>query len=216
MNNSANSTSNDVKEDGKAPEDEAGDQFPPDAELAKRAGEGDVDAFSVLLKRYQNSVYAILYNLSQKAEIADDLTQQTFVKVWSALPGFEHRSSFYTWLYRIAHNVFYDHARKREPLMEDIHGETFRQDTIDPSAFTANSQSTSPDEALMTRERIALFRQAVQKLSEEHRSVLLLKEVNGLSYKEIAEIMDCSVGTVMSRLHYARQNLRTILHDYDN
>lgn len=216
MNNSASPASNEQKEEGQAPSREAEEMLPSDAELARLAGSGDTNAFASLLKRYQNSVYAILYNLSQKAETADDLTQQTFIKVWKALPQFEQRSAFSTWLYRIAHNVFYDYSRKKEPVMEDIQGETFQQSAIDPTAPLGASQATSPDETLMTKERILLFRKAVQKLSEEHRTVLLLKEVNDLSYKEIAEIMDCSVGTVMSRLHYARQNLRTILHDHEH
>lgn len=215
MNNSPHPSSNGAKEEDKPPLHAEDEKLPTDEELVTKAAHGDTDAFSSLLKRYQNSVYALLYNLAQNAETADDLTQQTFIKLWKALPSFQQKSSFSTWLYRIVHNTFYDYARSKRPEMEDIESPAFQQDHISPE-FSSIHQESSPDEALITKEKIALFKQAVMKLSEEHRTAFLLKEVNGLSYKEIAEIMECSTGTVMSRLHYARQNLRTILQDYDH
>ena len=212
MNNSPNTPSNGGKEEENPPLQD--DEPLADSELADSAANGDMDAFSTLLKRYQNSVYALLYNLSQNAETADDLTQQTFIKVWKAISSFEQRSSFATWLYRIVHNVFYDYSRSKKPEMEDIEDPAFRQSAILPESSMLH-QENSPDEVLISKERMNVFRQAVMRLSEEHRTALILKEINGLSYKEIAEIMECSTGTVMSRLHYARQNLRTILNDYD-
>ncbi len=207
MNNSLPSSSKDVTEAGEAVQP-AGEFT--DKELVDQAAGGDLNAFSLLVKRYQNPVYALLYNLSQKAETADDLTQQTFIKAWRSLAGFEQRSAFSTWIYRIAHNVFYDFQRRKEPVMEDVEGAAFRQSELNPAY--SSPTSPSPDEALIRKEQIALFKKALLNLSEEQRSAIVMKEVHGLSYKEIAEISGCSIGTVMSRLHYARQNLRTLLH----
>ena len=208
MNNSVNSPSNDTEDVG--PNADSTPQA-PDEELVKSAVSGNIQAFTELLKRYQDSVYSLLYNLSQKAEDADELTQQTFIKVWKSLAHFELRSSFSTWLYRIAHNVFYDFKRKKELEAEDIDSVTFDHGSIDTSKSTSVPE-ISPDEALIKKERLQLFKKALTQLSKEHSSVLILKEVHGLSYKEIAEIIGCNVGTVMSRLHYARQNLRSFLH----
>lgn len=186
-----------------------------DEELVRSSVDGDLKAFTELLKRYQDSVYSLLYNLSQKAELADDLTQQTLIKVWKSLAQFEQRSSFSTWVYRIAHNVFYDFKRKKEPEMVDIDAETFDHSAIDTGKSTVASE-TAPDEVLIKKERLQMFKKALARLSPEHSSVLILKEVNGLSYKEIAEVSGCSTGTVMSRLHYARQNLRSFLQQDEN
>ena len=182
-----------------------------DEALVALAQKNDKTAFSQLIKRYQNPVYAILYNLTQKAELADDLTQQSFVKVWRALDKFEGRSSFATWIYRIAHNTFYDFKRKYEPEMIDIQGEHFQE-------WESQSQKTahSPIELLEKKEQKALLKEALKHISLEQKTALLLKEVHGHSYKEIAEITGVSVGTVMSRIHYARQNLRLLLQDYED
>lgn len=212
MNNSVDITSNTQME----PELSADSPITvTDEELVRSSVAGDTKAFTELLKRYQDSVYSLLYNLSQKAELADDLTQQTLIKVWKSLPQFEQRSSFSTWVYRIAHNVFYDFKRKRQPEAEDIDSETFVHSAIDTGKSTVASEM-APDEALMKKERLQMFKKALARLSPEHSSVLILKEVNGLSYKEIAEVSGCSTGTVMSRLHYARQNLRSFLHQDEN
>lgn len=212
MNNSVDSSSNIQKE----PELSADSSITvTDEELVRSSVDGDLKAFTELLKRYQDSVYSLLYNLSQKAELADDLTQQTLIKVWKSLSQFEQRSSFSTWVYRIAHNVFYDFKRKKEPEMVDIDAETFDHSAIDTSKSTVASE-TAPDEVLIKKERLQMFKKALARLSPEHSSVLILKEVNGLSYKEIAEVSGCSTGTVMSRLHYARQNLRSFLQQDEN
>lgn len=208
MNNSVNPASNNAKE---TKPDANSFHTATDEDLVKSSVDGNTKAFAELLKRYQDSVYSLLYNLSQKAEIADELTQQTFIKVWKSLAHFELRSSFSTWLYRIAHNVFYDFKRKKDWHTEDIDSVEFDQSHIDTTKFVSH-QELSPDEALVKKERIQLFKKALSQLSEEHASVLIFKEVHGLSYKEIAEITGCNVGTVMSRLHYARQNLRYFLH----
>lgn len=210
MNNSSSSPSNPLDKEFEAKATPM--SLLEDKQLILLIQEGDEKlAFTELIKRYQIPVYSLLYNLAQKAEVADDLTQTTFIKAWKSLPIFEGRSKFSTWVFRIAHNVFYDYSRKKELYAEDINDQKFQQNTID-SSFHASE--ASPDDALIIKEQKALFKKAVSSLSEEQRTVLMLKEVQGYSYKEIAEITETSTGTVMSRLHYARQNLRTILNSY--
>ena len=117
-------------------------------------------------------------------------------------------------MFRIAHNVVYDWVRRRKiESAGEINDEIFNRDSIDPSARTAPSFTEMPDAALENAELREKIEGALGKLSEDHREAILLKDVQGLSYKEIAEVMDCTLGTVMSRLFYARQKLQTLLKD---
>jgi RNA polymerase sigma-70 factor (ECF subfamily) len=141
-----------------------------------------------------------------------DLAQDVFVKAWKALPKFEARSSFYTWLYRITHNVTYDWMRKKK-----ITAGTEFDDQValhaEPGAHTAPHAHLQPDESVQGDELKARIDAAIQELSADHRQAILLKEIEGLSYQEIADVMECSIGTVMSRLYYARKKLQEKLKD---
>ena len=119
---------------------------------------------------------------------------------------------------RIAHNAVYDFTRRRRPEGGDeINDETFARDRIDPAAVATPTESRSPDDALAGDELRGKIEAALAKLSPEHREAVILKDVQGLAYKEIADVMECSLGTVMSRLFYARQKLQTLLKDeYDS
>ena len=156
----------------------------------------------------------MIRNMVKNDADAWDLSQDVFVKAWQALPRFEARARFTTWLFRIAHNVVYDWARKRKiESAGELNDEIFDRNRIDASAKTAPSAVESPDDALSNTELRGKIEEALGKLSDEHREAVVLKDVQGLSYKEIAEVMDCSLGTVMSRLYYARQKLQTLLKD---
>jgi RNA polymerase sigma-70 factor (ECF subfamily) len=178
------------------------------------AQQGDTDAYNQLVILHQGKIYAMIRNMVKNDADAWDLSQDVFIKAWRALPQFEARARFSTWLFRISHNLVYDWLRKRKiessgELMDEI----FDRDRIDASARTAPARIESPDQALANSELRMKISRALDKLSAEHREIVLLKDVQGLSYKEIAEVMECTIGTVMSRLFYARQKLQTLLKD---
>ncbi|MDP4647468.1 MAG: sigma-70 family RNA polymerase sigma factor [Akkermansiaceae bacterium] len=182
------------------------------------AQKGDMQAYDQLVIRHRGKIYAMIRNMVKNDADAWDLSQDAFIKAWQALPRFEARSRFSTWLFRISHNVVYDWVRKRKiESAGELNDEIFNRDSIDSSAKTAPSFPEAPDDALSNTELRGKIEEALSKLSPEHREAVILKDVQGLAYKEIAEVMDCSLGTVMSRLFYARQKLQTLLKDeYDS
>ncbi len=185
---------------------------PADDELVTRCQQGDNLAFDELVTRYRGRVYAMIYNMVKSEADAWDLAQEAFIKAWKALPRFEGRSSFYTWLYRIVHNVTYDWMRKRKIQAEGEFDETVQR-SIDPRAQTAPKAIPRPDDKLGHSEIRDRIEDAIAKLSPEHREVILLKEIDGRQYNEIADMVGISIGTVMSRLFYARKKLQSLLKD---
>jgi len=190
------------------------DGEPTDHELIKSCQSGDTRAFETLVTRHRGKVYAMVQNMIKNEADAWDLTQEVFLKVWKALPRFEARAKFSTWLYRITHNVVYDWLRKRKL---DSAGE-FDDAILSEGAVAAGSSTTPqqdlrPDHALENSELGEKISAAMATLSAEHRETILLREVQGFDYKEIAKAMGCSLGTVMSRLYYARKKLQTLLND---
>lgn len=178
------------------------------------AQQGDMSAYDELVIRHRGKIYAMIRNMVKNDADAWDLSQDVFIKAWQALPRFEARARFSTWLFRISHNVVYDWVRKRKiESAGELNDEIFDRDKIDLAAKTAPSFVESPDDALSNTELREKISVALDKLSPEHREAVILKDVQGLSYKEIAEVMDCTLGTVMSRLFYARQKLQTLLKD---
>lgn len=185
-----------------------------DFRLVALAKEGDTSAYDELVIRHQGRIYAMIRNMVKNDADAWDLSQDVFVKAWQALPRFEARARFTTWLFRIAHNVVYDWVRKRKiESAGELNDEIFNRDSIDLSARTAPSAVDAPDDALSNTELRNKIEDALGKLTPEHRESVILKDVQGLSYKEIADVMECTLGTVMSRLYYARQKLQTLLKD---
>jgi len=141
-----------------------------------------------------------------------DLAQDSFIKAWKALPKFENRSKFSTWLFRISHNVVYDRMRKKKlQSVGELDDQLLDANRIDMSAATAPKMVQRPDQALAGKELKGRISEALGKISPEHRETIVLREVQGMDYKEIAEIMGCSLGTVMSRLFYARKKLQSLL-----
>ena len=185
-----------------------------DFRLVALAQSGDMRAYDTLITRHRGRIFAMIRNMIHQEADAWDLSQEVFIKAWQALPKFEAKARFSTWLYRIAHNTVYDWTRKRKIESEgELNDEIFDRDRIDPAARTAPSYTESPDDSLAHGELRQKIEQALSKLSPEHREVVILKDVQGLSYKEIAEAMESTLGTVMSRLFYARQKLQSMLKD---
>jgi len=183
-----------------------------DAQLVRRAQAGDLGAFDALVTHYRAAVYSMIVNMIRNDADAWDLAQDVFVKAWRALPAFEARAGFYTWLYRITHNTTYDWLRKRK-----VRGDVAFDDGValaaEAGSVTAPREAVAPDARLEHREIGDRIAQAIASLSDDHRQVILLKEIEGLSYQEMAEVIGCSIGTVMSRLFYARKSLQLMLQD---
>jgi len=184
-----------------------------DLAIVRKIQEGDVDAFDTLILKYRERVYSVIYNLTSNREDASDLTQETFIKAFQSINRFKGKSSFFTWLYRIALNTSLTHLRKNklrrffsfEKMVEEDHTEGFIEN------MTTDSDS---DKAALMNELQETLNDAFQKLSVKHRTVITLFEIDGLSHKEIADIVGTSIGTVRSRLHYAKQFLQGELKDY--
>ena len=194
--------SNETKDEQKASADE-------DAHLVEQAKAGNSRAFDCLVTKHRGRIYAMIYNMVKNDADAWDLSQEVFIKAWKALPKFESRARFTTWLFRISHNAVYDWLRKRRIQGDgELNDEVFDASRIEPGALTRPKQDQQPDQALEQSELRQRIDQALNKLSDEHREVVVLREVQGLDYKEIAEIIGSSLGTVMSRLYYARQKLQ--------
>lgn len=173
--------------------------------LVEKSRAGDLDAFEELVKRYEGKVYTVAYRFVGNHADASDLAQETFVRVYQSLPGFRGESSFATWLYRIAANVCRDDLRKKQRRQKVSLDEIMEQ----PGGY-AHPASTDigPEEAMEQLETRTAVQVCLNSLSEEHRLVLVMREVQGLSYEEIAAVLGCSLGTVKSRINRARQALK--------
>lgn len=183
----------------------------PDDKLVQAAQKGDMVAFEELVARHRDKMYARALSMVRNEEEAIDLSQEAWVKAWQRLKQFHLDASFATWMTRITINLCLDHLRKRKrqraesiELMDEESGGVERQ--MPP--VTVN-----PTEGLERSELRARIDEAMAKLSYEHRTVLVLHEFEEMEYKNIAKVMECSIGTVMSRLFYARRRLAGLLTD---
>jgi len=186
---------------------------PDDLVLVRKAQKGDLAAYDELVRRHQGRVYATLYHMTANHEDANDLAQDAFIKAYRALGTFKGQSSFFTWLYRIAVNrtLNYLEQRKHRNCLSlndlDLDAEH------DPDLLDFISDRT-PRRDVALAELQEKLNTALQKLSETHRVVVTLHDIQGLSHEEIGKIMDCNAGTVRSRLFYARQHLQSLLSRY--
>jgi RNA polymerase sigma-70 factor (ECF subfamily) len=174
--------------------------------LVRQSQQGDRAAFQALMRRYEKKILALVIGMVKVREDALDITQDVFFQAFQNLRRFRGKSSFYTWIYRIAINRAIDFQRrtwKHQPQIINVEGEPKGVDR-DACPMAA---SEPYEEARKTELRAALS-EAISELTPEHRAVMLLREVEGLSYVEISETLGCSLGTVMSRLFYARKRLR--------
>lgn len=185
----------------------------PDNELVRAARDGDMGAYDLLVRRYQERIYATVYHMTSNHEDANDLAQETFIKAYSALKSFKGDSSFYTWVYRIAVNKTINFLKQRKNRVSLSLNDVDFNIENDPELVAFVSENTPRRNAALgeLQERLNA---ALQKLSDVHRMVVTLHDVQGMSHEEIASIMDCNVGTVRSRLFYARQQLQAYLSDY--
>jgi RNA polymerase sigma-70 factor (ECF subfamily) len=175
--------------------------------LASKAKAGDQAAFGELVKMYHSRVYGLMYRMVGQADDARDLEQQTWVKAWTRLASYKEEARFYTWLYRVAANTAMDFLRQRKRQQEVELNEDIKLEAR-PEVDRAFSVNAAPDEALAQDEIRTTFLKALEGLTPEHKAALILREVEGRSYKEIAEAMKCRVGTVMSRIFYARKTIQ--------
>jgi RNA polymerase sigma-70 factor (ECF subfamily) len=183
--------------------------------LVRRARSGDLEAYDELVQRYQERIYATVYHMTSNHEDANDLAQESFIKAFQALKSFKGGSSFYTWLYRIAVNKTINFLKQRKNRIHISLNDLDFNAEHDPDLVALISDKTPRREAGLTELQEKL-NTALLKLSEPHRLVVVLHDVQGLSHDEIAKVMKCNIGTVRSRLFYARQQLQAWLSDYLN
>jgi len=177
-----------------------------DAQLIAEALAGKSAAFGQLVQKYQDRLYNTVVHVVGGAEDAHDVVQEAFVQAFLKLETFQRASAFYTWLYRIAFNVAATWRRKRRPSVSIEHArETTGHEPVD--------RRSGPAERVEQEERCRRVREAIAALGEEHRAVLILREIDGCCYETIAEILDLPIGTVRSRLHRARLQLRDQLKE---
>lgn len=179
-----------------------------DREVVRRVQAGDSEAFGILVEKYKRKAFRLAFGVLRDQEEALDASQEAFIKAFRSLPKFKGDSAFYTWLFRITMNVALDRRRQRATRAKSLGA-----DDVAPEEWerTAVSPDVGPDEEAASAERRARIGQALQTLSEQHRSIIILSDIEGLSYREIAEVLDIPMGTVMSRLHNARKRLRQAL-----
>jgi RNA polymerase sigma-70 factor, ECF subfamily len=184
-----------------------------DRGLVRAAQKGDESAFRQLVERYQRRIYQLALGMTKDPDDAMDIAQETFVRVHKYLPSFKGDSSFFTWTYRIATNLCLDAQRKK--------GRTERVDVEEGDEAEIEAAMDPPSHALAGPQRQALneelkgkIDEALAGLSENHRAILLLREVEGLSYEELAKVLEIRKGTVMSRLFHARLKMQNKLREY--
>lgn len=180
-----------------------------DAELVKRAQSGDSRAFDLLFERYKHRIHSLVGRFVDNYEDCEEVVQESFLKVYKALPRFRGESQFYTWLYRIATNTAKNFlaARSRRPAKSDVIIED--HDTIDQ--LSSLHETDNPENLLESAELEQIIKKAIQELEPELKSAVTLREYAGLSYEQIAEIMDCPVGTVRSRIFRAREAIASVM-----
>lgn len=180
-----------------------------DLSLVRRAQAGDAEAFGTLVRRHQERIYGLAFRLTGDHASADDLAQETFVRAWRGIGQFGGRSGFYTWLYRIALNLAFSRWKKAQSRRELSLEPEILEKQRDPSRRGEDGAGEA-----RSREIAAALEEALAGLSAEHRSTVVLREMEGLSHGEIARISRCSEGTVRSRLHYAKRILKRKLAKY--
>lgn len=180
-----------------------------EAKLIDEALAGNAEAFEQLVIQHQDRLFASMFQVTRSAEEAEDVVQEAFVRAYLKLDTFQRNSRFFTWLYRIAFNSALSRRRKkRASLSLDQTRELLGSEPID--------DTEAPDERLLRGERVDLVRAALDRLSAEHRSILVLREMENYAYEDIAEVLAISIGTVRSRLSRARTQLRTTLEAMQN
>ena len=185
-----------------------------DLAIVRRVQAGDVAAFDALILKYRARIFGVVYHRTSNREDAADLTQDAFIKAFQSIHRFQGQSSFFTWLYRIAINATLSHLRKHRARAFFSLERLDDDEPVSKEVIAALTDKSGAEKGAYVRELQEKLNEAMQKLSISHRTVVTLFEIDGLSHQEIAEIMNCSVGTVRSRLHYAKQLLQAELGAY--
>jgi len=186
---------------------------PADEELVLRSQQGDMHAFDELVERYHGKIYGLTYNMTSNREDAEDLTQEVFVKAFEALPRFQGKSSFYTWLYRIAVNKTINYRKKRN-RKRALSLDQFDQEIKTDETYHDLTTKGSPLRNISLSELQEKLNEALQHLSEKHRTVVVMHDMQGIPHDEIAKVVKASVGTVRSRLFYARRQMQAELTEF--
>ncbi len=184
-----------------------------DQDVILYARKGRDSAFRELIRRYERPVFSVIYRMVRNRELAEDLAQETFIKVLNALDRYNPKYKFSSWIFKIAHNATLDHLRKKQPetlsLEGSPHAET--QDQVDATSFAAVDNAESPEDYTHSKELGSEIEAAIQRLRPEYRAVIVLWHIEGRPYDEIAEIMDLPLGTVKTYIHRGRNELRGML-----
>lgn len=182
--------------------------------LVERARQGDKRAFELLVEKYHRRLLRLLSRMVRNPEEVEDIAQETFIKAYRALPQFRGDAAFYTWLYRIGVNTAKNHLVSRSKAMPTVSEQSYGDDDDVDERLVARDIST-PESELLSKQVAMAVHQAIEALPEELRTAITLREIEGLSYEEIATLMDCPIGTVRSRIFRAREaiaaKLRPIL-----
>ena len=192
-----------------------------DAECLAKIRAGDRDTYQFLVEKYKDRAFSIAYSVLRSKEDAQDVVQESFVKAYISLNEFRGDSSFYTWFYRVVFNMAVDYKRKlsRSPGSVNLMPAQYEADTAREKAESGLENAPdldirNPQEEMLRKEKAKHISAVMGQLSDEHRAVIMLREVDGLSYDEIAQVIGVSRGTVMSRLHYARKRLQGVLAEF--
>jgi RNA polymerase sigma-70 factor (ECF subfamily) len=182
--------------------------------LVDDARRGEMGAFRVLVERYQRKAYAVALGMVHDPDEARDICQDAFLRAHRNLASFEGDAQFFTWLYRIVANLCIDHLRKRRGDKVEFDDSLAHPESGDDTGIAPRRTGFDPARALDDKELRARLREALARLSPTHRAVLIMREVEGLSYKDMADVMNCSIGTIMSRLFHARKKMQSMLIEY--
>lgn len=197
--------------DAAGPDDEAAEV----RALVDRARRQDLDAYNELVTRYQSRIYALIYNMTSSREDTEDLVQDVFVKAYRSLGWFKGDASFYTWVYRIAVNRTINFLKRRKRLSTGKMSLDDMDLAIERDAdYVELSSRESPFRDMTITELQERLNKALQTLSEKHRTVVVLHDIQGVPHDEIGKMLGCSAGTVRSRLFYARQQLQKELAEF--
>ena len=177
--------------------------------LVSKTKKGDRDAYRQLVERYQKRVFGILFGMLHSREDAMELAQDVFIRVYQRIGEFEEKSSFYTWVYRIAVNLAIDFRRREWKKVHTEYDDSVSDQGADDAVFQRDR--TTPEQAAQSKELGEAINRALETLPDEQRAVLMMRELDGLSYQEMADSMGCSIGTIMSRLFYARKKMQAAL-----
>jgi len=184
-----------------------------DAPLVERVKQGDVKAFEMLVVKYQRRIERLVGRMVRDVDLVPDIAQETFIRAYRALPQFRGDSAFYTWLYRIAVNTAKKALMelKRDPLVTESARASRDEEEDGPRLENELSDGSTPDSILASKQIAQAVNFAIEALSEELRQAITLREIEGLSYEEIADVMNCPIGTVRSRIFRAREAIATRL-----